>query len=139
MMAAATTATARRATGFVLTVALAVCSCGGGALGFVLPSAASTAAAAPARGKAGGTHDLTAMYCCQSPSPLFAHTLFRSWGGICDRGSPISCIIRLALETEYAVCGSTVLQQRQRARTHMRESDDTRSCVCEVGVGGLRG
>lgn len=76
MMAAATTATARRATGFVLTVALAVCSCGGGALGFVLPSAASTAAAAPARGKAGGTHDLTAMYCCQSPSPLFAHTLF---------------------------------------------------------------
>eukprot|EP00752_Nemacystus_decipiens_P017852 g16008.t1 len=51
-MAPTSPAVARRATSFALTVALAVCSCGGVAQGFVVPSAASTVAS-PARSRAG--------------------------------------------------------------------------------------
>lgn len=51
-MTAKTTAaaTARRAAGFVVAIAMAVCSCGGVATGFVLPSALTS------RGVASGTH-----------------------------------------------------------------------------------
>lgn len=52
MAAARATTRANRATGFLLTVALAVCSCGGGALGFVVPASSSALTAAAA-----GAHD----------------------------------------------------------------------------------
>lgn len=83
-MAAATTATARRATSFVLTVALVVCSCGGGALGFVFPSAALMVAA-PAKGRAGGTMDGRMMMDGSAVRRCLALALHTSRGGCVTR------------------------------------------------------
>ncbi|CAM9968844.1 unnamed protein product [Ectocarpus sp. 12 AP-2014] len=125
MAAARTTAKANRATGFLFTVALAMCSCGGVALGFVVPASSSALTAAAAA----KSHRVAAAATAarpRAPSRLYSSKEPTGSGGATDFMDSIGGVGReLSTEEKIAALQKEVQAQAAAvAEAEEKEQDE---------------